>query len=132
MPSASILILEHISTLARVYSLALQGLGYSVKTLTDGRLVLEYLHTHTPEVIICDCQTLGPSSTELLSYLKSQRRFRQTKIIALANDLQADTPAHTQADYLLPKPIDLSALSTLISELTQPRPWSLSFNTATT
>lgn len=117
MQSASILILEHINTLARVYSLALQGLGYSVKTISDGAAALDYLEQHKPAVILLDLRLLGISSTELLTYIKSQKHLQQTKIILMSTTDELPTSIEKWVDCILDRPAPLSEMSTAVRHL---------------
>ncbi len=54
MTRKEILIVEDEETLLRLQSLLLTSRGYQVKGVTNGKLALEYVTSHKPDLVLLD------------------------------------------------------------------------------
>lgn len=97
-------IIEDDPQLNDVFCITLKN-DFEICSIVDGTLALAKLAESTPALIVLDMNLPGASGSEILSYIRSQKRLSQTKIImATADALQADLFEH-QADLVLLKPV---------------------------
>jgi CheY-like chemotaxis protein len=112
MPKPLAFIIEDDPKLNRVFGLTLDS-DFQIRSIMDGIQAIEQLGKTKPALIVLDMNLPGASGGEVLDYIRSQRRLKDTKIIlATADALQADLFEH-KADLVLLKPISPAQLHEL-------------------
>lgn len=115
-----ILIVEDDPTNRAVIGLQFESLGYPVEIVTNGIEALECWHTGIYDLILSDINMLGMNGYELARTIRREeggRREKRVPIIALTAASGMETWQACQAagmDDMLPKPIELEALCTLL------------------
>lgn len=98
------LIIEDDPKLNEIISLTLQA-DFAIETCSDGRSGLNRLKETTPHIIVLDLNLPGAPGREILSYIRAETRFAQTRvIITTADERQAETLTE-QVDIVLLKPV---------------------------
>ena len=94
----------------------LQHDGYSVVTADNGQQALDLLERGIqPRLLILDLVLPKVTGADLLKYMQSDPRLRQTRVIVITAMSPQDV--HVVADVVLYKPIDVSILLSTVAEL---------------
>jgi DNA-binding NtrC family response regulator len=101
-----------------ICSQLLTSFGYNVSTVASGEEALEYLETHTVDLLILD-MILGEGLTGRQTYAEATKRFPGLKAI-IVSGFSADTEVQeTQmigAGHFVKKPFTIQQLGTAIRE----------------
>ncbi|HNH49393.1 MAG TPA: response regulator, partial [Myxococcota bacterium] len=109
--SERILVVDDESSVRRVLSVMLGGMGYRVRTVADGEEALRALDP-APDLILLDLGMPGPSGEVLLPHLKSLGHR-----VLLLTGQQIDSAIYPLADGTLEKPMDRGTLLRLVRTL---------------
>jgi PAS domain S-box-containing protein len=109
--SERILVVDDESSVRRVLSVMLGGMGYRVRTVADGEECLRALDP-APDLILLDLGMPGLSGKDLLPHLKSLGH----RVLLLPGQ-QIDPELHPLADGTLEKPMDRGTLLRLVRTL---------------
>ncbi|MBK8434289.1 MAG: response regulator [Chloroflexi bacterium] len=117
MSSPFILIVEDDTHLAHIFTLTLRSIGLETKNITDGRLALEYLADHTPDLVLLDLNLPNASGLDILHYIRHIRQLDGLPVIlATADDRMGET-LRPEVDLLLLKPVSPEQLRLLVGRL---------------
>ncbi len=106
------LIVEDDPKLNEIIALTLQE-DFDLETCTDGNTAMELLGNVIPQIIVLDLNIPGTSGREILTHIRSDKRFQRTRVIvATADNRQAET-LHNDADIILLKPVSPGQLREL-------------------
>jgi CheY-like chemotaxis protein len=107
-----ILVVDDDSALREIYVDALSGGGYDVRGASDGAAALSLMEAGwTPCVVFLDLRMPGMDGWELARRIRSDDRWRSTRIVVVAAHFQVDREAREiGASAWLQKPFDLSRL----------------------
>ena len=104
MTKHSALVIEDDPKLNEIITLTLQA-DFEIETCTDGNAALSRLAEFTPYIVILDLNLPGPSGREILTTIRSDKRFSRTRvIITTADERQAETMTD-DVDIVLLKPV---------------------------
>ncbi|MGO9094311.1 MAG: response regulator [Bryobacteraceae bacterium] len=87
--------------------------GFEVVTVTDGETALIRLADVDPDVLMADVFLPHKSGYEICEFVKSDSRFRHTRVVLLAGLLEPVDQAlveRVKADAVLKKPFEASAM----------------------
>jgi CheY-like chemotaxis protein len=116
MPKPLAFIIEDDPKLNHVFGLTLDA-DFEICSIMDGARAIEQLSTISPALVVLDMNLPGASGDQILNYIHSQKRLKDTKIIlATADALQADLFEH-KADLVLLKPVSPAQLRELAMRL---------------
>lgn len=121
MKKPLVIIIEDDAQLSDIFSISLQE-NFETETITDGLQALERLKEVVPTLVLLDLNLPGASGSQILTQIRSDPRFAQTRVIlATADDRHAELIAH-KADIVLLKPISPFQLRTLATRFIPPTP----------
>lgn len=110
------LIIEDDPKLNEIISLTLQA-DFQIETCSDGRSGLNRLNEITPHIVVLDLNLPGAPGKDILSFLRAEARFAQTRvIITTADERQAETLTE-DVDIVLLKPVSPMQLRELALRL---------------
>lgn len=110
-------IIEDDEDLSIIFSGALSSAGYRTETLRNGRKALTLLATTVPDLVILDLHLPGVSGTEILSYIRAEKRLELTTVVVTTADAIQAEQVRESADLVLIKPITFSQLRDLTARL---------------
>lgn len=117
MTSPFVLIVEDDAHLANIFALTLRSIGLETKNIADGRLALDYLADHTPDLVLLDLNLPHASGLDILHYIRNTRQLDDLPVIlATADDRMGET-LRSEVDLLLLKPVSPEQLRTLVRRL---------------
>ena len=106
------LIVEDDPNLNEIIALTLQE-DFDLETCTDGNTAMELLGNIIPQIVVLDLNIPGTSGREILTHIRSDKRFSRTHVIvATADNRQAET-LHNDVDIVLLKPVSPGQLREL-------------------
>lgn len=97
---------------------AMLGDEYSVVTLDDGRLALEYLESHQPKLVFLDIKMPGMNGLEILRRLRRQKK--QTAVVVVTATTQEQYKAEAEnlgITAYLRKPFEVEEVEDIAREL---------------
>jgi two-component system cell cycle response regulator DivK len=116
--SIQALIIEDDEDLASIFAEALRGVGFEVEHVADGQSARERLKDGpVPYLILLDMHLPHVSGADLLSNIKDDDRFNETRIIITTADARMGETYGDMADFVLIKPISFVQLRDLTSRL---------------
>lgn len=113
----SILIIDDEPSILMMTSSRLKANGYDVKSLSDGRMLMETLNNFKPNLILLDVMMPPPDGLTLCKQIKSSNDFNQIPVLLFtAKSTREDINEIMQsgADGFVTKPYDAN---TLISKI---------------
>jgi two-component system OmpR family response regulator len=113
------LVIEDDMDLAEIFVTALNGAGYEVEHIPDGKLAQKKLTSGTaPHLILLDMHLPHVSGGDLLTNLiKPDARFADTTIIITTADALMGDMYQDQVDFVLIKPISFVQLRDITARL---------------
>ncbi len=96
--------------------------GYEVVTVTDGDTALIRLADADPDVVLADVFLPGKSGYEICEHVKRSPRHRHARVVLVAGLLERvedSEVARVQADAVLKKPFEASAVLAVLRPLIQ-------------
>jgi DNA-binding response OmpR family regulator len=112
MPKPFALIVEDDRKLNEIIVLTLQK-DFDLETCANGDTAMELLGNVVPQIVVLDLNIPGTPGREILTHIRSNKRFARTHVIvATADGRQAET-LHNEADIVLLKPVSPGQLKEL-------------------
>jgi len=111
------LIIEDEADLAEIYSKALQGGGFDIEIIRDGRAALARLNGAEPSIIVLDLHLPYVNGAAILEQIRSNERFAKISVIVTTADERLANELHGQADLVLLKPVSINQLRDLAQRL---------------
>ncbi len=116
----TVLIVEDFGPLRSLYSKFLTANGYSVTQASSCREALTILSTFVPDVALLDMQLPDGDGLSLVSFLKPDSRFKNTRIIAVTASPKYQQFADAYGiDHFMNKPVSMPSLINLIDRITK-------------
>lgn len=116
MAKPFVIIIEDDPTLNEIFKITLSG-DFETETYSEGGIALARLEEVTPALVVLDLHLPGAPGREILSKIRADSRFSNTRVIlATADERQADM-LYDQADMVLLKPISPGQLKDLAKRL---------------
>jgi len=115
---ALILVVDDEQDAGRLLKRVLVASGHKVFAMTDQDQALNWLQSHTPDLVILDIKIRGGSGMEVLRYLS--RHLPKTKVLMITGYPSEETRRKVREygveDYWI-KPIELDELEKRVNEL---------------
>jgi CheY-like chemotaxis protein len=112
------LIIEDDEDLANIFAEALQGVGYQVEHVADGKAAQERLESGSPPfLVLLDMHLPHVSGGDLLTMMKKDERFANTTVIITTADARMGEAYSDQVDFVMIKPISFVQLRDLTDRL---------------
>lgn len=104
-----VLIAEDLESHRTLLDLVLASEGYELVMVEDGKAALEWLQTHTPDLVILDVHMPLLSGLEVAERIRRVTRLRDVKVIlltALRDAATREGARLAKADALIMKPLE--------------------------
>ncbi len=104
-----VLIAEDLESHRTLLDLVLASEGYELAMVEDGKEALEWLQTHTPDLVILDVNMPLLSGLEVAERIRRVTRLREVKVIlltALRDAATREGARLAKADALIMKPLE--------------------------
>jgi two-component system response regulator HydG len=116
-PTGSILVVDDDSDICRNLSDILTDLGYHVDTATDGPAAIELVRRNPYDVALLDLKMPGMNGLEVYRAIRRLRASTVALIVtAYASQATAEEAIQAGAWRVVPKPVDLPGLLSLVKE----------------
>jgi two-component system, OmpR family, phosphate regulon response regulator PhoB len=112
MTKPFVLIVEDDPKLNEIINLTLQG-DFELETCADGNTAMELLANIIPQIVVLDLHIPGTPGQEILTHLRSDKRFWRTRVILTTADNRLAETLHNDVDIVLLKPVSPNQLREL-------------------
>ena len=112
------LVIEDDMDLSEIFTRALEGAGFIVETVRDGKAAEERLTGEVvPNVIALDLHLPNVDGSTLLKQIKADERFAKTRVILTTADAVQAEHLRDKANIVLIKPIYFTQLRDISARL---------------
>lgn len=118
--SHTILVADDEPAIRTMLEVILSADGHEIVAVADGKTALEYLQTHTPDVMLLDINMPYMDGFEICSRVKRIKRLRNTPVLlltAMDDDHTRDHAKLVGADDIVSKPLSGKNLRGRITHL---------------
>ncbi|AZI43172.1 response regulator [Deinococcus psychrotolerans] len=118
--SHTILVADDEPAIRTMLEVILSADGHEIVAVADGKSALEYLQTHTPDVMLLDINMPYMDGFEICSRVKRIKRLRNTPVLlltAMDDDHTRDHAKLVGADDIVSKPLSGKNLRGRITHL---------------
>jgi diguanylate cyclase (GGDEF)-like protein len=91
--------------------------GYKTEIALRGEKAIERLGVATPDIILLDLNLPGISGSEVLTYIQSQERLEDTRVVVVTGHSEMALGLSRETDLILLKPVSADQLTNLILRL---------------
>ncbi len=122
--SHTILVADDEPAIRTMLEVILSADGHEIVAVADGKTALEYLQTHTPDVLLLDINMPYMDGFEICSRVKRIKRLRNTPVLlltAMDDDHTRDHAKLVGADDIVSKPLSGKNLRGRITHLLSTR-----------
>src|SRR5882724_131733 len=119
MKKASLLLAEDNADMRSLLKWLLESEGFDVVTAEDGRVALQFLSHHHPDVILTDLMMPEVDGVELIKSIRKSEEFANTPIVAMTayGNGYVTLASQAGATASIRKPEDLDSLVSTINQL---------------
>ena len=111
------MVIEDDEDLSAIFCEALNAAGFDTEIIRNGRLAIERLEVITPDVVILDMHLPLVAGSEILKYIRSEKRLAFTNVVVTTADAIMGEQMRESADFVLIKPISFGQLRDLTARL---------------
>jgi DNA-binding response OmpR family regulator len=111
------LIIEDDEDLSDIFREALDAAGYQTEIINNGQVALNRLANVTPHVVVLDMHLPQVAGTDILKYIRSEKRMSFTNVVVTTADAIMGEQMRDLADFVLIKPISFGQLRDLTARL---------------
>ena len=112
------LVVEDNPDVAALYRHVVESLGFETEVLRSGEAASARLEMIVPAVVVLDIHLpVHVSGTDILRQIRADKRLTRTRVIVVTGHVELAETIRDDADAVLIKPIDVSQLSSLITQL---------------
>jgi CheY-like chemotaxis protein len=112
------LIVEDNPDVAALYRHVVESLGLETEVLRSGEAASARLEMIVPAVVVLDMHLpVHISGSDILRQIRADKRLTRTRVIVVTGHVELAETIRDDADAVLIKPIDVSQLSNLITQL---------------
>ncbi len=123
MNKGKVLIIDDDTAILEAVGVFLESEGYTVKTSTDGQIVLEPPISYIPDLILLDLLLSGKDGRKVVQQLRYQPETKDIPVIIMsAHTVRAEDALMAGAQEFLPKPFDIDILIKLVEKYLPKRP----------
>ena len=115
MTNQSILVVDDEAKMRRLLEIMLTQLGYVVHQAADGQEALDFLNTHTVDLVITDLRMPNIDGIELLRLLREQENDVSVIVVTAYGTVETavDTMKYGACDYIV-RPFELDAVEAAV------------------
>jgi DNA-binding response OmpR family regulator len=114
-----VLVIDDDEKLRKLVAEYLEGYGFQVRTLSDGRSVLSTIRNESPDIVILDIMLPGKDGLEVLKEIRSELSVAVIMLTAKGDDADRIVGLELGADDYLPKPFNPRELLARIKAVTR-------------
>ena len=114
-----VLVIDDDEKLRKLVTEYLEGYGFQVRTLPDGRSVLSTIRNESPDIVILDIMLPGKDGLEVLKEIRSELSVAVIMLTAKGDDADRIVGLELGADDYLPKPFNPRELLARIKAVTR-------------
>jgi len=114
-----VLVIDDDEKLRKLVAEYLEGYGFQVRTLPDGRSVLSTIRNESPDIVILDIMLPGKDGLEVLKEIRSELSVAVIMLTAKGDDADRIVGLELGADDYLPKPFNPRELLARIKAVTR-------------
>ena len=112
------LLIDDDKDLTGFVGMAIETLGYTVKTAHTGAVALQRLAELVPDLVILDMHLPDMLGVDILQRIRQDERLRHVPVAVLSGGTQPlSWNLHEHANLVLTKPIDAGTLTRLIDRI---------------
>ena len=111
------MVIEDDEDLSAIFCEALNAAGFDTEIIRNGRLAIERLEVITPDVVILHMHLPLVAGSEILKYIRSEKRLAFTNVVVTTADAIMGEQMRESADFVLIKPISFGQLRDLTARL---------------
>jgi DNA-binding response OmpR family regulator len=111
------MVIEDDEDLSAIFCEALNAAGFETEIVRNGRLAIERLKVVTPDVVVLDMHLPLVAGSEILKYIRSEKRLAFTNVVVTTADAIMGEQMRESADFVLIKPISFGQLRDLTARL---------------
>ena len=111
------MVVEDDEDLSAIFCEALNAAGFETEIIRNGRSAIERLRVVTPDVVILDMHLPLVAGSEILKYIRSEKRLAFTNVVVTTADAVMGEQMRESADFVLIKPISFGQLRDLTARL---------------
>lgn len=108
MPKPFALIVEDDPKLGRIFSVALEQLGFETALDEDGSHYKTLLEARTPAIILLDVHLPFASGAEILALVRADERWKQIPVVVMTADISKAKTLEPLANFSLLKPVSVA------------------------
>lgn len=98
------LIVEDDLELSEIVHELLELQGIESDVIRDGKVAMQYLSSHVPDLLILDLHLPNVSGLDILQQIQSDTRFQSTRIVVTTADVLRADSIREKVDIVLLKP----------------------------
>ena len=117
-----VLLVDDDEKLRKLVTEYLEGYGFEVRALPDGRSVLSTIRNESPDIVILDIMLPGKDGLEVLKEIRSELSVPVIMLTAKGDDADRIVGLELGADDYLPKPFNPRELLARIKAVTRRSP----------
>lgn len=117
MDKPSAFVIEDDVNLATAFAEAVRSADYEVEVIHDGAIAKTRLAEAPPSLVILDLHIPHVDGRELLTFINSDARFANTRVIVASADANSSDEVRNTADLVLLKPVGFRQLKDLAVRL---------------
>jgi CheY-like chemotaxis protein len=116
MEAKKVLVVDDDRDILDVIGIILEGEGYEVSSLDNGRDVVDEVCKNRPDLILLDVMLCGIDGREICKKLKSNPTFCQIPIVMISasHNLQGSPEQKGSANGFIAKPFDIDNLVSVV------------------
>jgi two-component system, OmpR family, alkaline phosphatase synthesis response regulator PhoP len=112
------LIIEDDPKLGRIFSAALEQVGFETALDNDGIHYKALMESRTPDLIFLDVHLPFASGAEILDEIRAQERWENVLIVVMTADIAMAKALDKKADLSLLKPISVARIQDIGEKIT--------------
>lgn len=107
------LIIEDDPKLGRIFSVALEQVGFETALDDDGIHYNALMENRTPDLILLDVHLPFASGAEILDEIRADERWKNVLLVVMTADIAMAKALDKKADFSLLKPISVARIQDL-------------------
>jgi diguanylate cyclase (GGDEF)-like protein len=114
-----VLIIEDERDIAALFRHVLDLAGYRTEIIAHGKLAMERLLKHQPDIVLLDLTLPGVPGAEILRLMRADERLRTVPVVVITAYAEVAESLAVEPDLLMLKPVSADQLTSLVHRLCQ-------------
>jgi DNA-binding response OmpR family regulator len=117
MPQPFALIIEDDPKLGRIFSVALQQIGFQTELDEDGTHYKTQLESQTPDLVLLDVHLPFASGADILALIRADERWKNIPVVVMTADIAKSKSLEHLADFSLLKPVSVGHIQAIGAQI---------------